>query len=210
MFSLRFLPSVCEQSINRLWRHRCTASVNLFARYNCFNRNVFDSCVKSWEYFRSDSILLETSYSWLSDDVVRLKSKWGLWRNVQKCQHRFRWIFRTRHIMPSLSMTSLSLAGVYCASRLLGRCLCKRIDVYIITLSCTWRIYALSECLLVCICGTSHGPSASAELLVLLDEGFICYCKYITTPQKPAADYCYDDCWTDETCSRRKPDTQKD
>jgi len=38
---------------------------------------------------------------------------------------------------------------VYCASTLLGRCLCKRVDVYIITLSCTWRIYALSERLLV-------------------------------------------------------------
>jgi len=34
------LPSVYEQSINRLWRHRCTASVNLCAWYNCFNRNV--------------------------------------------------------------------------------------------------------------------------------------------------------------------------
>jgi len=47
MFSLRFLLSVCEQSINRLWHHRCMASVNLFARYICFNRNVFNSCVKS-------------------------------------------------------------------------------------------------------------------------------------------------------------------
>jgi len=39
------------------------------------------------------------------------------------------------------------------ATRLLrkyiGRCLHKRVDVYIITLSCTWRIYALSERLLV-------------------------------------------------------------
>jgi len=38
----------------------------------------------------------------------------------------------------------------------IGRCLCKRVDVYIITLS-TWRIYALSERLLVsvvfvCVC----------------------------------------------------------
>jgi len=33
----------------------------------------------------------------------------------------------------------------------IGRCLCKRVDVYIITLSCTWRIYALSERLLVVI-----------------------------------------------------------
>ena len=31
----------------------------------------------------------------------------------------------------------------------IGRCLCKRVDVYIITLLCTWRIYALSERLLV-------------------------------------------------------------
>jgi len=38
---------------------------------------------------------------------------------------------------------------VDCASTLLGRCLCKRVDMYIITLSCTWRIYAFSECLLV-------------------------------------------------------------
>jgi len=38
---------------------------------------------------------------------------------------------------------------VYCTITLLGRCLCKCVDVYIITLSCTWRIYALSEHLLV-------------------------------------------------------------
>jgi len=49
-------------------------------------------------------------------------------------------------------MTSLSLAGVYCARTLLGRRVCKRVDVYIITLSCTWQIYALSERLLVIVC----------------------------------------------------------
>jgi len=32
---------------------------------------------------------------------------------------------------------------------LLGRRVCKRVDVYIITLSCTWRTYAVSERLLV-------------------------------------------------------------
>jgi len=79
------LPSVCEQSINRLWRHRCTVSVNLFVWYNCFNRNTFNSCVKSWEYFRSDNISLETSLSWLYDDIVRFKMEMGLRRNVQKC-----------------------------------------------------------------------------------------------------------------------------
>jgi len=47
-------------------------------------------------------------------------------------------------------MTSLSLARVYCARTLLGRRVCKRLDVqYVITLSCTWRIYALSERFLV-------------------------------------------------------------
>jgi len=44
------------------------------------------------------------------------------------------------------------LARVYCARTLLGRCVCKRVDVNIITLSCTWRIYALSELLLVPSC----------------------------------------------------------
>jgi len=141
MFSLRFLPSVCEQSINRLWHHRCTASVNLFARYNCFNRNVFDSCVKSWEYFHSDNISVETSFSRLSDDTVRFKIEMGV---VKKCTK-----MSTPFPMETLSMTSLSLAGIYCTSTLLRRCLCKRVDVYIITLSCTWRIYALSERLLV-------------------------------------------------------------
>ena len=37
---------------------------------------------------------------------------------------------------------------VYCECTLLGRCICKCVDVYIITLSCTWRIYALSEVLI--------------------------------------------------------------
>jgi len=32
---------------------------------------------------------------------------------------------------------------------LLGRHVCKRVDLYIITMLCTWRTYALSECLLV-------------------------------------------------------------
>jgi len=38
---------------------------------------------------------------------------------------------------------------IYCASTLLWRCLCKCIDVSIITLLCIWRIYAPSERLLV-------------------------------------------------------------
>ena len=73
-----------------------------------------------------------------------------MYKNVNTVSDEF---FRTRlqwrHSTPVLSMTSLSLAAVYCASTLLGRCLCKRVDVCIITLSCTWQIYALSERLIV-------------------------------------------------------------
>jgi len=87
-FSVRLsicLPrSICAQSINRLWHHRCAVSVSLFAWYNCFNRNIFNLCVKIWEYFCSGNISLEMSLSWLSDDIGS-KSKWGLRRNVQKC-----------------------------------------------------------------------------------------------------------------------------
>ena len=57
--------------------------------------------------------------------------------------------FSARQSTPSLSMTSLSLVGVYCARSLLGRRVCKHVDVCIITLSCSWQIYALSERLLV-------------------------------------------------------------
>jgi len=43
---------------------------------------LFDSCVKSWEYFRTDNILLETSFYWLSDDVARFKIEVGV---EEKC-----------------------------------------------------------------------------------------------------------------------------
>ena len=155
MWCFIFLPSICEQSINRLWRHRCTASVNW---YNCFNRNIFDSCVKSWEFFRSDNISLETSFSWLFDDIVRFKIDMGVVKKCTKMSTPFSMDFphtprQWRHSTPSLSITSLSLAGVYCTSTLLGRCLCKRVDVYIITILCTWQIYALFERLLVVVVG---------------------------------------------------------
>jgi len=35
-----------------------------------YNRNVFDSCVKNSQYFRTDNIALETFVCWLSEDVV--------------------------------------------------------------------------------------------------------------------------------------------
>jgi len=43
----------------------------------CSPRNVFDSCVKSWQYFRTDKILLETSLYWRFDDIVRFKIEMG-------------------------------------------------------------------------------------------------------------------------------------
>jgi len=52
------------------------------------------------------------------------KSKWGLWRNVQKCQHRFRWIFpHTPALTPQHAgvIDDVIIIGrrrVYCASRL--------------------------------------------------------------------------------------------
>jgi len=36
-------------------------------------RNVFDSCVKSWQYFHTDIIPLNSVNDWLSDDIVRFK-----------------------------------------------------------------------------------------------------------------------------------------
>jgi len=43
----------------------------------CSLRNVFDLCVKSWQYFRTDKILLKTPFYWLSDDTVRFKIEVG-------------------------------------------------------------------------------------------------------------------------------------
>jgi len=39
-------------------------------------------CVKSRHYFRADKMLLETSFYWLSDDIVRFKIKVGV---SEKC-----------------------------------------------------------------------------------------------------------------------------
>ena len=45
-------------------------------------RNVFDSCMKSWEYFRTDGISLESMFHWLFDDLVRFKIEVGV---EEKC-----------------------------------------------------------------------------------------------------------------------------
>jgi len=39
----------------------------------CSPRNVFDSCVKNEQYFRIDNISLESTFHWLSADIVRFK-----------------------------------------------------------------------------------------------------------------------------------------
>jgi len=90
---------------------------------------------------------------WLSDDIVRFKIKVGVEEKCTKNVTPFPMDFpHTPQHAVHRAMTSLSLAGV-CARSLLGRRVCKRVDVglYVITLSCTWRIYALSERLLVII-----------------------------------------------------------
>jgi len=55
-------------------------------------RNVFDSCVKSWEYFCMDSVSLESMFHWLSDDIVRFKIKVGffgeMYKNVTLISHK--------------------------------------------------------------------------------------------------------------------------
>jgi len=108
--------------------------------------------VKTSEYFRTDNISLETSFHWLSEDIVRFKIEVGVEEKCTKMLTPFPVDFphTPQHAVHG-SMTLLSLAGVYtvyCSRTLLGRRICKRVDVYMITLSCTWRIYALSERLL--------------------------------------------------------------
>ena len=38
-------------------------------------RNAFDSCVKSWQYFPTQNISLNSVYDWLSYDIVRF-TRW--------------------------------------------------------------------------------------------------------------------------------------
>jgi len=41
-------------------------------------RNVFDSCVKSWQYFCTHGISLKSVSNWLSYDIVRFKIEVGV------------------------------------------------------------------------------------------------------------------------------------
>jgi len=89
-FSVR--PSICAQSVNRLRRHRCAASVNLLAWYNCFNRNIFDSCVKGWEYFHMDDIVGNDVILafWRYSQVQDRSEGWGeMYENVNTISDGF-------------------------------------------------------------------------------------------------------------------------
>jgi len=44
----------------------------------CSPRNVFNSCVKSWRYFRTNKTFLERSFYWLSVDIVSFKIELGV------------------------------------------------------------------------------------------------------------------------------------
>ena len=97
---------------------------------------------------------METSFSSLSDDIVRFKIEMGVLKKCTKMSTPFPmdFLLTPQHAVVIDDVIIIGRRRVYCASTLLGRCLCKRVDVYVITLSCTWRIYALSERLLVLCC----------------------------------------------------------
>ena len=84
------------------------------------------------------------------------RSKWGFRRNVKNVTFISRKMdfFCTRHSTPYSDERRWrhyrwQASTVQVHYYLLRRRVCKRVDVYMITLSCTWRIYALSERLLV-------------------------------------------------------------
>jgi len=44
-----------------------------------FKRNVFDFCVKSWEYFHTHSISLESTFRWLSKNILKFEVSVGFY-----------------------------------------------------------------------------------------------------------------------------------
>jgi len=49
-----------------------------------FNRNVFNLCVESWQYFRTDNTSLEMFVYWLSKDIVSFEIKVGVYQKFAK------------------------------------------------------------------------------------------------------------------------------
>jgi len=48
------------------------------------HRNIFDSYVKSWEYFGTDNITLESAFRWLSEDVLKFEVYVGVHEKYAK------------------------------------------------------------------------------------------------------------------------------
>jgi len=48
------------------------------------NRNIFDSCTKSWQYFRRDKISLESTFHWLYENIVKFKADAGVCGQFEK------------------------------------------------------------------------------------------------------------------------------
>jgi len=69
----------------------------------CLPRNVFDSCVKSQQYFHIVSISLETSVHWLSEEVVRFEIEDGVYEKFAKLVSHFTQNSRQAH-MPSSNL----------------------------------------------------------------------------------------------------------
>jgi len=96
--------------------------------------------------------LLETSLYWLSEDIVRLKIEVGVREKCTKMLIPFPIDF------PHTPQHAVIIDDVIIVGRRLLRtyitrkCVWKCVDVYMITLSCTWWIYALSGRLLVAEC----------------------------------------------------------
>jgi len=105
---------VCAHSFE--WMGRMT---------HCLPRNVFDSCAKSWQYFRTDKILLEMSFYCLSDDTVRFKIKVGFYEKCKKCntyimQNGFTAAHRAAMTSWHRPVHSLFIVGMLTVNRLTG------------------------------------------------------------------------------------------
>ena len=119
VFTLCVCLSVCAHSVPLVWMGGLTY---------CSPRNVglFDSCVKSWYYFRTDKILLETSFYWLSYDIVRFKIEVGISEKCTKCNSNItqnRFTAARRAAMTSWHRPAKgSFIRHYCVANSLGGC----------------------------------------------------------------------------------------
>jgi len=84
-----------EEWVYFSWVHLLHGEGEILEVFHChwfewriFNRNVFDSCVESWQYFCTVSMSLETSVHWLSGQISS-RSRLGFMRNLQKCNSHF-------------------------------------------------------------------------------------------------------------------------